>query len=137
MKTLLILLMSASALLALDDPTLPIHENGEYLCYVKGPDGKAQSCQLWLLGKRLNNNLFEAYKLKKFGKYVGGAVATTGGMPVGEYEKEPVILNLDTFYYMKLIRIKRPRPESRSSLHDWNKGPKWDKFTNWTNEVVK
>ena len=136
MKTLLILLMSASALLALDDPTLPIHENGEYLCYIKGPDGKAQSCQLWLLGKRLNNNLFEAYKLKRFGNYVGGAVATLGGMQVGEYEKEPVILNLDMFYYMKLLRIRRSRVVSRSSLHDWTKDENF-RFKEKTNKETQ
>ena len=118
MKTLLILLMSASGLMALDDPTYPIHENGEYLCYRETPTGL--KCELWLFGKRVGNDMVEAHKLRRYGRFVGGATATIGGRPVGEYEKEPVLLNLNQFNYLRLMRIKRDRPTSSSSLHNWN-----------------
>jgi len=117
MKPLLILLMSASGVMALDDPTYPIHENGEYLCYRETPTGL--KCELWLFGKRVGNDMVEAYKLRRYGRFVGGATATSGGRPAGEYEKEPVLLNLNQFNYLRLMRIKRDRPTSSSSLHNW------------------
>jgi len=117
MKPLLILLMSASALMALDDPTYPIHENGEYLCYRETSSGL--KCELWLFGKRVGDDMVEAHRLKRFGRYLGGATATSGGIPSGEYEKEPVMLNLSKFNYVKLMRIKRERKTSSSSLHNW------------------
>jgi len=126
---LILNLIPISSLSALDDPTYPLHENGEYLCFVSGPDGKAESCRLWLFGRRLNDHLVEAYRLKKLGRYQGGAVATTGGMPLGEYEKDPVILNLNQFSYLRLIRIRRPRPTSGSSLTNWNADAHF-RFTN-------
>ena len=117
MKTLIILLMSASGLMALHDATYPIHENGEYLCYRETPNGL--KCELWLFSKRVGDDMVEAYRLKRFGRYLGGATATSGGIPLGKYEKEPVMLNLRQFNYVKLMRIKRERPGSRSSLHNW------------------
>jgi len=118
MKTFIVLLMSASGLMALDDPTYPIHENGEYLCYRETPTGL--KCELWLFGKRVGNDMVEAYKLKRFGRFLGG-----GARPVGEYEKEPVLLNLNHFNYLRLMRIKRDRPTSNSSLHNWTKEEHW------------
>lgn len=122
MKTLIILLMSAPALMALDDPTYPIHENGEYLCFVSGVGGGPSKCELWLFGRQLGNGLVEAYKLRRYGRIQGGATASIGGKPKGEYEKESVVLNLNQFSYLRLMRIRRDWPpvSAKSSLHNWN-----------------
>ena len=130
MKILITLLMSASALMALDDPTYPIHENGEYLCFLKNENGgQPSSCQLWLFGRQVNENLVEAYRIKRYGRYLGGGVATSGGPqnPVGDYEKEPVILNLNNFAYLRLLRIKKPQA-GESTIGKWTEDPCWDKF---------
>ena len=66
--------------------------------------------------------MVEAYKIRRYGRYLGGATATIGGKPKGEYEKEPVALNLNQFNYVKLMRIKRDirTPDSgEGSLRDW------------------
>jgi len=127
MKTLLILLLFAPALWALDDPTYPIHENGEYLCYRETPSGL--KCELWLFGPRVDNDRVQAYKLRRFGRFLGGATATSGAKPVGEYEKEPVLLDLRHFNYLRLMRIRRERPASTSSLHCWTRDEHF-RFTN-------
>ena len=108
MKAIVVLLFTISGLWALNDPTYPLHEDGEYQCYVEDKSGKLVECQMWLFKERINDHQVKAHKFKRALRRDGQLLYTLRRIPVIEYEKTPVVLDLNQFAYVKLIRFYRP-----------------------------